>query len=316
MSRPLLAGYHVRAYEPRDASAVARLFNRVEQEPEDAESIQARFDRYPSMLVTARWVVESPDGQVVAYGNGVALHEEGSGNPHVFIVRADVDPAHERRGIGSHLFEKGETFANENGAEWIMSKARDDLDSSRKFLEGRGYRQEQHLYGVILELEGWERPLDLPQSIRIMSWSEVEDNPSQRRKLYDCTIAADADTPGIELWGLMAYDDWEQSLFGSRWYRAEGCLIAATDSDEWVGVSTLGPATGDDVSTDFTGVIREYRGRGIARALKVAGVRWAQSLGAKRLHTFNDDRNEPMRHLNFDLGFKPQTGWRMMRKDP
>ncbi len=32
------------------------------------------------------------------------------------------------------------------------------------------------------------------------------------------------------------------------------------------------------------------------------------------MHTFNDDRNAPMRAINAKLGFKAKTGWRMMKK--
>lgn len=308
-------GYEVRPYQASDADAVAGFFNRIEQEPESAESIRARFDRYPSTMAVQRLIVEQ-EGQPVAYGHAVALHEAGGTQPLVFIIRADVQPSHEGQGIGQHLFALSESFARENCAAWLMSKVRDDLDRGRRFLEQLGYRQEQHLYGVILELDGFDRPLALPEGIEIKAWSAFPNDEAHRRRMYQCMIGADADTPGIELWGLVEYDDWAKSTFESRWFRQDGCLIAIDESGEWVGVSVAGPTDEDNVSTDFTGVLREHRGRGIARALKVAGAQWAKSIGAKRIHTFNDDRNQPMRHINLDLGFQPQTGWRMMRKDP
>ncbi len=313
MSLP--AGYTVRPYTPDDAEHVARFFNRVEQEPETADSIRARFERYPASMSVQRIVVQWSDA-VVAYGHGVALHEPDSGRPLVFIVRADVSAAHESLGIGQYLFSMNEAFAQENGAAWLMSKVRDDQDRGRRFLEQLGYRQEQHLYGVILDLESFDEPLVIPEGIQIKTWAEFPDDDEHRRRLYECYIGADADTPGIELWGLVTYDDWQNSIFESRWYRPAGFFVALDEHGEFVGVSVAGPTDNDNVSTDFTGVLRSHRGRGIARALKIAGAQWAKSTGAKHLHTFNDDRNEPMRHINFALGFKPQTGWRMMRKDP
>ena len=308
-------GYRVRPYSPDDAGKVAEFFNRVEQEPENADSLRSRFEKYPSTMATQRLIVEK-DGAPIAYGHGVALHEAGGTQPLVFIIRADVVREHEGRGIGQHLFALNESFARQNGAAWLMSKVRDDLDRERRFLEQLSYRQEQHLYGVILDLDAWDQPLLTPKGIVIKSWADFPDDTAHRRKLYECTIAADADTPGIELWGLVEYDDWSKYTFESRWFRAEGCLIAIDESGEWVGVSVAGPTDEDNVSTDFTGVVRSHRGQGIARALKVKGAHWAKSIGAKRIHTYNDDRNGPMRHINFDLGFQPQTGWRMMRKDP
>lgn len=308
-------GYRVRAYTPEDADVVARLFNRVEQEPETGDSIRARFARFPASMPSQRLIVEQ-DCVAVGYAHSVAIHEPDSGQPFVFINRADVEEAHEHQGIGQHLFGLNESFARGQGAAWLMSKVRDDLERGRRFLELLGYRQEQHLYGVILELEQFDEPLVVPQGVRIAPWSEFVDDEPLRRRAYECYIGADADTPGIELWGLITYDDWIHTIFESRWYRPEGFLVAVDERGEFLGLSIAGPTDTDNVSTDFTGVLREHRGRGIARALKVAGALWAKSIGAKRIHTYNDDRNGPMRHINIDLGFQPQTGWRMMRKDP
>lgn len=308
-------GYSVRSYAPDDAEVVARLFNRVEQEPETADSVRKRIARFPAAMPSQR-LIAVHDGVAVAYGQSVALHEPGSGQPFVFLVRVNVDEAHEHRGLGRHLMTLGEQFATDLGAAWLMSRVRDDLDRGRRFLEQLGYRQEQHLYGVTLELGGFDAPLTIPEGISIVPWSAFPDDETHRRRAYECYIGADADTPGIDLWGLITYDDWLHTIFGSSWYRPEGFLVAIDANNEFVGLSIAGPTDAENVSTDFTGVLREHRGRGIARALKVAGAHWAKSIGAQRIHTYNDDRNGAMRHVNISLGFKPQTGWRMMRKDP
>lgn len=308
-------GCLLRSYAPTDAGAVAELYNRFEQEPSTDETIRQRFEQFPPMLPVQRWVVEQ-QGRVIAYGQAAALHEPGSEHPMVFFLRAEVDEAHQGQGIGRHLIAQAEAFALENDAQWLMTKVRDDLERSRRFLELQGYRQEQHLYGVILDLKGFEASFSVPEGVEIRSWDTFPDDAEHRRLLYECYIAADADTPGIELWGLIGYDDWLHSIFESSWFRPQGVLVAVDEQGEWVGLTIAGPTDAHNVSTDFTGVRRSHRGRGIARALKIAGAQWAKSTGAKHLHTFNDDRNESMRHINFALGFKPQTGWRMMRKDP
>ena len=37
-------GYRVRPYTPDDSRAVAEFFNRVEQEPENVDSLRGRFE--------------------------------------------------------------------------------------------------------------------------------------------------------------------------------------------------------------------------------------------------------------------------------
>jgi RimJ/RimL family protein N-acetyltransferase len=184
-------------------------------------------------------------------------------------------------------------------------------------LESAGYEQEQHLYGVELDVQGWRDPgIQKVPGITIVSWSDLPDIEANRLKLFELYYATDSDTPGIELWGQPGYEEWVPSIFNARWFRPEGCLIAVAEDDSWVGLSLIGPLSEEDFTTDFTGVLQAHRGRGIALALKEAGVRWARQQGGLRMHTFNDDRNGPMRAINAKLGFKAKTGWRMMKKQP
>jgi RimJ/RimL family protein N-acetyltransferase len=58
----------------------------------------------------------------------------------------------------------------------------------------------------------------------------------------------------------------------------------------------------------FTGVDRDYRGRGLAQALKLLASRFAQRHGASSIATDNDSRNAPMLAINRKLGYRPQPG--------
>jgi GNAT superfamily N-acetyltransferase len=59
------------------------------------------------------------------------------------------------------------------------------------------------------------------------------------------------------------------------------------------------------LQTSFTGVFKTYRRRGIALALKVRSIQYAQSLGT-RLIIANNEENNPMYQINLALGFQPQ----------
>ena len=59
---------------------------------------------------------------------------------------------------------------------------------------------------------------------------------------------------------------------------------------------------------DMTGVLRAWRGRGIARALKAAEIAWAKEHGYERLETQNEERNEPIRRLNVRHGYVVEPG--------
>jgi GNAT superfamily N-acetyltransferase len=53
----------------------------------------------------------------------------------------------------------------------------------------------------------------------------------------------------------------------------------------------------------------DYMGRGIAWALKLFTVRYAQERGYERIKTWNDSENHTMLSINLRLGFAPRPAW-------
>jgi GNAT superfamily N-acetyltransferase len=86
--------------------------------------------------------------------------------------------------------------------------------------------------------------------------------------------------------------------------------FVAVAGDEVVGYAkfSLTAAQPTTAHHDLSGVKRAWRGRGIARALKAAQINWALSNGYHELRTRNEQRNEPIRRLNEQLGYRPDVG--------
>jgi mycothiol synthase len=74
--------------------------------------------------------------------------------------------------------------------------------------------------------------------------------------------------------------------------------------------------TADDAWHDMTAVVRAWRGRGVAGALKRATIGWAIANGLEALETGNDVDNLPMRAVNARLGFRPLPDLITMRGRP
>ena len=79
------------------------------------------------------------------------------------------------------------------------------------------------------------------------------------------------------------------------------CFIAVKDH-EFIGYSNLS-ATDEGFSTEMTGVLRAYRGGGVATLLKLYGIQHAQMHGNQRLWTVNDAVNTAVLAINQKLGF-------------
>ncbi|TMD83549.1 MAG: GNAT family N-acetyltransferase, partial [Chloroflexi bacterium] len=106
--------------------------------------------------------------------------------------------------------------------------------------------------------------------------------------------------------------DWEdpslgtfnRSIFERPSVLLDGFFVAR-DGDRIVGLSYLAQRPDGDAEVGDTGVLRDYRRRGIARALKMMVTRYASDHGIRRVHTDNRADNAGMLAINRELGFVP-----------
>ncbi|HZP97280.1 MAG TPA: GNAT family N-acetyltransferase [Candidatus Limnocylindria bacterium] len=66
--------------------------------------------------------------------------------------------------------------------------------------------------------------------------------------------------------------------------------------------------------TNFTGVARSERGKGIALALKLRALGALARRGVKLFGTTNDEQNAAMRGINRKLGYRPDPPTTMYEK--
>ena len=97
-----------------------------------------------------------------------------------------------------------------------------------------------------------------------------------------------------------------EKMFDSPNFLPEAFLIAV-DNGRYVATSSLWRTKADQskLYTGLTGTARSHRRRGIATALKIVNIRYAQSKGIEVIETDNEENN-PMYQINVQLGFKPQ----------
>ena len=96
-----------------------------------------------------------------------------------------------------------------------------------------------------------------------------------------------------------------------EWMRPPGVvperIWLGLSGERVVGVSYLDYGT-TPVGTAYTGVLREHRGAGLARALKLETLVQAFELGVPAVETDNDEANAPILHLNEELGYREIHG--------
>jgi RimJ/RimL family protein N-acetyltransferase len=84
----------------------------------------------------------------------------------------------------------------------------------------------------------------------------------------------------------------------------------ALEGDRPVSLSYLFfPPVRGTVSTGYTGTRADYRGRGLARAVKLQSLAQAVELGVPSVITDNDSENAAMLHINEVLGYRERPGF-------
>ena len=215
--------------------------------------------------------------------------------------------SHRRHGVGNALYAELSAWTGERGLAEIEVPVLDNDPESLAYATRRGFVEERRELGVVLDVTGMEPPaVDPPEGIEVVSWAE---RPELAPGMYEVSLEAYPDVPGFEDDELEPYEDWLAHDMQGSGDLPEATFVAVA-GDEVVGYAkfSLTQAQPRVAFHDMSGVKRAWRGRGVARALKTAQIRWAIANGFTELHTRNEERNEPIRRLNASLGYRPGIG--------
>ncbi len=294
-----------------DLPALARLLSVTEREPVTAEQAAQWWKPTENGLRLTTLAIANAEDIV-----GMAdVERRAWERPGLFRLDIVVEPAWRGQGIGGRLFSDALGVAQAHGAQTVETSVRDNDPASLAFAERRGYTLARHTFESSLDLTMFdEAPFAAAveraaaQGIRFFSLADLpEVTEDARRKLYDMNREAALDNPGNE-GAFPPFEQFCQYVFDARWYRADGQILAA-DGDRWVGLAAVAfyPDQGYAYNA-FTGVARDYRGRGLAQALKLLAIRRAIADGLRYIRTDNDARNGPMLAINRKLGYQPLPG--------
>lgn len=296
--------------------AVLPLINLLNTQPLTAAELERQHAQVPSDMVRNRVVAAGPAGEVLGYANAYSRPELWGPNFYFTLV---THPSARRQGIGTALLEAVSTFARANGGQQLRTSTDDTWEGSGLFARLRGFRLESHKMVNRLDVPGFDEAAAFPDSvdavarsgIRFLRFVDEPDRTTALRRLYELYKVTDMDSPGFagtDPANYPSFDRWHEDLFGGDKTLEESILIAA-DGHRWVGVTILqqdGPARG--LYTEYTGVLREQRGRGIALALKLLSVRFARQYEAPYMITRNDATNAPMLAVNQKMGYYKVEG--------
>lgn len=223
-----------------------------------------------------------------------------------------VRPEARGGGIGSALLGAVSGWSRQAGVEALEGHVAEDDAASLAWAGRRAFAEIGREYWLALDLGDVEPPpADPPTGIRIVTLAA---RPELVRRVYEVACEAYPDIPGHEEEEMESFDDWLAHDLSGPNDDPEGIFVALAGA-EVVGYSKFHlPQARPGVAVhDVTGVLRAWRGRGVAGALKRAQISWAKERGYQRLETWNEVRNLPIRKLNERLGYRPAPGQVLLR---
>lgn len=295
----------VRSAATEDVPAVVGVLNAVLPAAEAITEESYRYDDgmlRPDEAVSR--LVADEDGAVVAVGRIQNSHLRPR---HRFSLTMAVQPPSQGRGIGTELERRLRAFTGGEGGTELTAIIREDDAVSRRFLQRRGYQEAYRRFEMELDVSAfeWSRfPAwrDGPRGLLLTTLAEIGATEESLQKLLELSTQLGDDVPHPEGAPQFTLEDIRQ-FAGMPGFRHDG-LFLLLDGERYVGMSGVWMRDGQPAYTYFTGVARDYRGRGLATLLKLATIEFVQRLGIGAMRTNNDTLNYPMVAVNEKLGYR------------
>jgi GNAT superfamily N-acetyltransferase len=284
-------------------------------EPEDPLVLRFRWAHPREGWSVGRFIAEV-DGQPIAYlwsahGPWEQLPERNCD------IGADVDRSRQSDEVLKLLWEWIAEYPVADGARIINAYAAEDEPNVLEALSRLGYERgrSEKVWELDLKKHGQRLLAEASAARHKMKSEDIELLPLAEwpgaetvRRLHSLSEAAMHDVP-------TTHPILPQSLanFIDRISAPDlphDRLWLARHGDRPVGMSFLRfPPVRGNVWTGFTCSDPEYRGRGIARAVKLQSLAQAVELGIPFVRTDNDSENAPMLHINETLGYDPRPAF-------
>ena len=308
-------GLRLRDFRLEDIPATVEIGNRTwPDDPTTVEEEEYNEKTYPPDNPRLRLVVEDAAGKFL--GMGVCMRPFWMKAPGVYFMWIMLDPDWRRRGIGQALLSRLAAYGREQGAARLWTGCREDQDYSIRFLEQAGF----HNYGLrfesMLDLSIFDETpfaasIDRAEQAGFAFTNLVAERaitPDADMLIYelDAETRAEVPWPGGAR-SEMTYEQYRQRNFEAPDSDPSGFLIAKHQG-RYAGLTSVRFRKDGMAHTMMTGVRREYRGQGVATALKLLSFRLMKERGTLKTLTNNDTANPPILHLNEKLGYQKRPG--------
>jgi RimJ/RimL family protein N-acetyltransferase len=306
----------LRPAAPHEAALAADLMTAsFPREPQDPVLTARRWDHPKDGWTHGRFVAnfgDTPVGFVEWQHGPWAMLPERHCWVEVWLDRAHMDEE-----VLTYLWQWAEESAAAAGARTLNAACGEDEPEMLRVLAALGYEHQRTERVWSLDLAGAAARIRVDAEgarerirtagIELTTLDRWQD-PERFEKLHELNELVRRDIPHT---GPALPQTFQDFMFRveapntppDRWW-------LALDRSAPIAISCLSyPPVRGVVWTAFTGTHPGYRGRGIARAVKLQTLAQAVDLGIPEVRTDNDSENAPMLHINESLGYTNMPGY-------
>ena len=230
--------------------------------------------------------LEESDGAGLADRSGL----EGHGTVVPMVL-----PAARRNGLGTELLRACVGQIATLGIERLVAHVDGRDEGSLAFALRFGFVEADRQVEQVIE-PGDLVPAGLPDGVEVVT---IFDRPQLLERAYGLAVEAFSDL-ATHAAATTTLDEWlnEEATLPA------GSFVALFNG-EIVGYSGLmtDPEEASEAEDGLTAVRRDWRRRGLARALKQRKLAWAAANGIHEIVTWTQQGNDGMRALNEELGY-------------
>jgi ribosomal protein S18 acetylase RimI-like enzyme len=315
----------IREFTPSDYRRLAEVYDAIFPERSRTIDEWRYYDDSldPSKYYFKRYAcIDETCGGTVGFGE--LWNPPWMFHPKKFWIDGWVHPEDQGHGFGREIYDHLNSELRKLKATTAWMGVRENMTASIAFARNRSFYE---------KMRGWESTIN-PSTVETRDFEsyaikaekngiqfstleeELRKDPQCYPKLHELVQTAFRDVPIPDTPTDTPYDQWLAFEMKNPNLVPSGYMIAK-DGDRYVGTSVVWRLQKEPRSLyqGLTGVLREYRGRGIAIALKLRVLDFARRNGFDNIRTFNASTNEGMLAINKKLGFKRDLAWITFEKN-
>jgi GNAT superfamily N-acetyltransferase len=307
----------IRQITQKDYPQMAYIFNSIyPYYSYTKEDIRFEYEKEAKRTNLKAYVVEI-NGEAVAIAEYYKSWYKTTDNRNIIGLGIYVDSRYQGKGIGSYADEFILKEIRKENVKSVVTHVLNSHINSINFLIKRGFYEIYSYYELELDLEkisieNLHNQCKTFENIEVISLKEEKE--LDKLKLYELIKTIYHDMPSPLLYDFPDFKEWQESFFNNP-YAIFDSFFIAKKGNEYIGFSSLNKENDEIANQGITGVIKDYRDKGIAKALKLKVIEHAKQKGFKIIRTWNGCSNYKILTLNRKLGFEFKRSWILFYKE-